>query len=241
MSRSRRWGPASLGLRPGHQPRGPTEMVERIALLTWNRPEDGAGAGRRVHGRRAHRRARRGGTPEGRRVHRQRVGERDGRPCSCARSSDTTRPRGSSCWSEIRTARRLDLERRRDPPRGRAPDGTAAWHRLRGQGRRPARAARSRRGSAGHTGGASEKELDRAKAKELAKGADELRRKSPLIADDGRSLVITGHLATQDVEDDGGAAAEDAKRADRLRALRRRHRRLRAQLQRGQRPDARRT
>ena len=42
-------------------------------------------------------------------------------------------------------------------------------------------------------------------------GIDELRRDSPLIANDGRSLVISGHLATQDVEDDGGAAAEDAK------------------------------
>ncbi len=33
-----------------------------------------------------------------------------------------------------------------------------------------------------------------------------------LIAEDGRSLVISGHLATQDIEDKGGVAAEDAKR-----------------------------
>ena len=32
-----------------------------------------------------------------------------------------------------------------------------------------------------------------------------------LIARDGRSLVIAGHLATQDVENEGGEAAEDAK------------------------------
>jgi RND superfamily putative drug exporter len=56
----------------------------------------------------------------------------------------------------------------------------------------------------------SKKELADARAKELERAADELRRKSPLIADDGRSVVITGHLATQDVEEDGGAAAEDA-------------------------------
>ncbi|MGI9019122.1 MAG: MMPL family transporter [Solirubrobacterales bacterium] len=56
----------------------------------------------------------------------------------------------------------------------------------------------------------SERELAEARAEELRKAAGELRRQSPLIADDGRSLVITGHLATQDVEDDGGTAAEDA-------------------------------
>ena len=33
-----------------------------------------------------------------------------------------------------------------------------------------------------------------------------------LIARDGRSLAVTGHLSTQDVEDEGGVAAEDAKR-----------------------------
>ncbi len=33
-----------------------------------------------------------------------------------------------------------------------------------------------------------------------------------LIAEDGRSLVISGHLATQDIEEQGGFAAEDAKR-----------------------------
>ena len=32
-----------------------------------------------------------------------------------------------------------------------------------------------------------------------------------MIAEDQRSVVIPGHLATQDVEDDGGGAAEDAK------------------------------
>ena len=34
----------------------------------------------------------------------------------------------------------------------------------------------------------------------------------PLAAKDGRSAVLTGHLATQDVEDQGGRAAEDVKR-----------------------------
>ena len=33
-----------------------------------------------------------------------------------------------------------------------------------------------------------------------------------LIAEDGRSLVVSGHLSTQDIEDKGGVAAEDAKR-----------------------------
>jgi RND superfamily putative drug exporter len=33
-----------------------------------------------------------------------------------------------------------------------------------------------------------------------------------LVAPDGRSLVISGHLSTQDVEDEGGLAAEEAKR-----------------------------
>lgn len=37
-----------------------------------------------------------------------------------------------------------------------------------------------------------------------------------LIARDGRSLVIAGHLSTQDVEDEGGETAEDAK--DRIRS-----------------------
>ncbi len=37
-----------------------------------------------------------------------------------------------------------------------------------------------------------------------------------LIARDGRSLVIAGHLASQDVEDDGGEAVEDAQ--DRIRS-----------------------
>ena len=37
------------------------------------------------------------------------------------------------------------------------------------------------------------------------------RRSAALIARDGRSLVISGHLTTQDVEDQGGEAAEDAK------------------------------
>lgn len=39
---------------------------------------------------------------------------------------------------------------------------------------------------------------------------DDRARGRSLIARDGRSLVITGHLTTQDVEDDGGEAAEDA-------------------------------
>lgn len=42
--------------------------------------------------------------------------------------------------------------------------------------------------------------------------ATELRERSPLIADDGRSLVVAGHLSSQDVEEDGGTAAEDAER-----------------------------
>ena len=37
------------------------------------------------------------------------------------------------------------------------------------------------------------------------------RRSAGLIARDGRSLVISAHLSTQDVEDQGGEAAEDAK------------------------------
>jgi len=35
---------------------------------------------------------------------------------------------------------------------------------------------------------------------------------APLIAPDGRSLVLAGHLSTQDIESDGGDAAEEAKR-----------------------------
>jgi uncharacterized membrane protein YdfJ with MMPL/SSD domain len=41
---------------------------------------------------------------------------------------------------------------------------------------------------------------------------DDPRGARSLIAEDGRSLVIAGHLSTQDVEDEGGEAAEDAKR-----------------------------
>ena len=37
------------------------------------------------------------------------------------------------------------------------------------------------------------------------------RRSATLIGRDGRSVVISGHLSTQDVEDKGGEAAEDAK------------------------------
>lgn len=54
------------------------------------------------------------------------------------------------------------------------------------------------------------RELAHARQERLVDAARKLRRQSPLIADDGRSAVISGHLATQDVEDDGGAAAEDA-------------------------------
>jgi len=57
----------------------------------------------------------------------------------------------------------------------------------------------------------SDEELTDARREELDKAARKLRDSSPLIADDGRSVVISGHLDTQDVEDDGGAAAEDAK------------------------------
>ena len=42
------------------------------------------------------------------------------------------------------------------------------------------------------------------------------RRSAALIARDGRSLVISGHLSTQDVEDQGGEAAEEAKSRLRL-------------------------
>jgi uncharacterized membrane protein YdfJ with MMPL/SSD domain len=38
------------------------------------------------------------------------------------------------------------------------------------------------------------------------------RRGRPLIAEDGRSIVVLGHLSTQDIEADGGEAAEDATR-----------------------------
>jgi uncharacterized membrane protein YdfJ with MMPL/SSD domain len=60
----------------------------------------------------------------------------------------------------------------------------------------------------------SDAELADARRAELDETARKLRDSSPVIADDGRSLVISGHLATQDAEDDGGAAAEDA--TDRL-------------------------
>jgi RND superfamily putative drug exporter len=40
-----------------------------------------------------------------------------------------------------------------------------------------------------------------------------------LLARDGRSLVLSGHLSSQDVEDEGGEAADDAKRLLRSRAL----------------------
>ncbi len=57
-------------------------------------------------------------------------------------------------------------------------------------------------------------ELDRladAPPEQVAAAARKLREQSPLIADDGMSIVLAGHLATQDVESDGGDAAEDAK------------------------------
>ncbi|MBA3328778.1 MAG: MMPL family transporter [Solirubrobacterales bacterium] len=38
------------------------------------------------------------------------------------------------------------------------------------------------------------------------------RRARSLVATDGRSLVISGHLSTQDIEDEGGVAAEEAGR-----------------------------
>ncbi len=53
-------------------------------------------------------------------------------------------------------------------------------------------------------------ELDRARKRELEKVAQKLPDDSPLIADDRRSVVLAGHLSSQDVEEDGGAAAEDA-------------------------------
>ena len=59
----------------------------------------------------------------------------------------------------------------------------------------------------------SKKELRKTRQRELRKAARKLRRQSPLVADDRRSFVLTGYLATQDVEDDGGEAAEGAKEA----------------------------
>jgi uncharacterized membrane protein YdfJ with MMPL/SSD domain len=53
------------------------------------------------------------------------------------------------------------------------------------------------------------------KAKHVGRVSDPLhdpRARRSLIAEDGRSLVIAAHLSTQDVESDGGEAAEDAKR-----------------------------
>jgi uncharacterized membrane protein YdfJ with MMPL/SSD domain len=53
-----------------------------------------------------------------------------------------------------------------------------------------------------------------AEAKHVGRVVDPLadpRRNRQLIARDGRSLVISGHLAVQDIEDLGGEAAEDAK------------------------------
>jgi RND superfamily putative drug exporter len=41
---------------------------------------------------------------------------------------------------------------------------------------------------------------------------DDRREGRSLVARDGRSLVITGHLSTEDAEDDGGEAADDVKR-----------------------------
>jgi putative drug exporter of the RND superfamily len=63
------------------------------------------------------------------------------------------------------------------------------------------------------------REVDRiadqlARAKHVGRVTNPLedRQASSLIAKDGRSLVIAGHLSIQDVEADGGEAAEDAKR-----------------------------
>ena len=39
----------------------------------------------------------------------------------------------------------------------------------------------------------------------------DLRSESPLVGDDGRSVLLTGHLSSEDPENDGGEAAEDAK------------------------------
>ena len=60
-----------------------------------------------------------------------------------------------------------------------------------------------------------------------------------LIEPDGESLVITAGLSTQDVESDGGEAAEEAQRRIGDSPLDVTHGRLRGQLQRGQRRDAR--
>ena len=54
------------------------------------------------------------------------------------------------------------------------------------------------------------RELDEQLQEGLDQAANDIRKESPLIADDGRSVVIAGHLASQDVEEDGGTAAEDA-------------------------------
>lgn len=54
-------------------------------------------------------------------------------------------------------------------------------------------------------------EVDRF-ARRLGRARHVGRVSGPLRADDGRSLVLLGHLAIQDVEDKGGEAAEDAER-----------------------------
>jgi uncharacterized membrane protein YdfJ with MMPL/SSD domain len=79
----------------------------------------------------------------------------------------------------------------------------------------------------GHGGGrldvrspAVRREVDRiseglARAKHVGRVLNPLEDPRPgrsLIARDGRSLVVLGHLSTQDVEADGGEAAEDARR-----------------------------
>ena len=58
-----------------------------------------------------------------------------------------------------------------------------------------------------------------------------------LIARDGESLAIAGHLSTKDIEDAGGVAAEDVKTKVGSSPLDVADRRLRPELQRGQRPD----
>jgi uncharacterized membrane protein YdfJ with MMPL/SSD domain len=54
------------------------------------------------------------------------------------------------------------------------------------------------------------RELRRTRQRELEKAVGEIRKESPLIADDRRSVLLAGHLSSQDTEDDGGLAAEDA-------------------------------
>ena len=132
-----------------------------------------------------------------------------------------------------------DKIRRASGARSRRPGATttASWPRVEAQyaalgaartGNRPVRAAAEER-----AGQASSR-------RNSSKAAKDIRAESPLIANDERSVVIAGHLETQDVEERrrrGGRGREGKARSSET--PRGRDRRLRAELQRGERPDAR--